>query len=93
MRKERREKLIVRQSMRQLANLFGFLRTDEDGELIGVEADYDDEESGNGEGPSNSFVEMGSDEVDENEVMGGGGEDGYGEEGEVEGEGEEMEVD
>ena len=77
--------------MRQLANLFGFLRTDEDGELIGVEADYDDEESGNGEGPSNSFVEIESD-GEEDEEMGDASEESYGdEEGGVEG--EKMEVD
>jgi hypothetical protein len=28
--------------LRELANLFGFLRTDSDGEILSVEADYDD---------------------------------------------------
>ncbi|KAH8678935.1 SNF2 family N-terminal domain-containing protein [Tricladium varicosporioides] len=81
-------------SMRQLANLFGFLRADKNGELIGVEADYEDEESGNAEGSSNPFVEIESG-VDEDEEMGDGGKEGYGERGaNCNGEeGEEMEVD
>lgn len=30
--------------MKGLASLFGFLRTDEDGNILGIEADYDDSE-------------------------------------------------
>ena len=38
-------------SLNQLANLFGFLKTDADGEILSVEADYDDEMGGgSGEG-------------------------------------------
>ena len=39
--------------LRELANLFGFLRTDSDGEILSVEADYDDiseDLGGSGEG-------------------------------------------
>jgi hypothetical protein len=38
-------------SLNQLANLFGFLKTDADGEILSVEADYDDV-GGGGEGES-----------------------------------------
>ena len=32
--------------LRELANLFGFLREDGDGVILSVEADYDDDENG-----------------------------------------------
>jgi hypothetical protein len=34
--------------LRELANLFGFLRQDGDGAILSVEADYDDEDHGGG---------------------------------------------
>ncbi|KAI9051714.1 hypothetical protein LZ554_004754 [Drepanopeziza brunnea f. sp. 'monogermtubi'] len=37
-------------SMKQLSNLFGFLKTDGDGRIVSVEADYEDGEEGEGEG-------------------------------------------
>ncbi|CZR69452.1 related to protein RIS1 [Phialocephala subalpina] len=37
-------------SLKQLANLFGFLKTDADDNIISIEADYDDEEPQEGEG-------------------------------------------
>jgi len=37
-------------SLKQLANLFGFLRTDGDGEILSVEADYEDESGDEGGG-------------------------------------------
>lgn len=33
-------------SLNQLANLFGFLKTDDDGNIISIEADYDDAQGG-----------------------------------------------
>lgn len=55
-------------NLADLARLFGFLKTDEDGEIVGVLPDYDDDggewergrdddegfDEGNGEGPSNA---------------------------------------
>lgn len=42
--------------LRELANLFGFLRTDSDGEIVSIEADYDDisEDGGLGRGREGS---------------------------------------
>jgi len=34
-----------RLALRELANLFGFLKTDEDDNIVSVEPDYDDEEN------------------------------------------------
>ena len=46
--------------LQDLARLFGFLRTDADGEIIGVEADYDDEDEVTaGEGEDDVMAEMG----------------------------------
>ena len=39
-------------SLNQLANLFGFLRTDEDDKIISIEADYDDDADDSGNGSS-----------------------------------------
>ena len=36
-----------RLGLRELANLFGFLKTDEDGNIVSVEADYDDDDEWN----------------------------------------------
>ena len=36
-------------SVKQLANLFGFLKTDLDGEILGIESDYQDDDA-DGEG-------------------------------------------
>jgi hypothetical protein len=44
--------------LQDLARLFGFLRTDEDGEIIGVEADYDDDEELGGDGYDGVMEEM-----------------------------------
>lgn len=33
-------------SLRELAQLFGFLRTDADGEILSIEPDYQDDEQG-----------------------------------------------
>lgn len=60
-------------SLKQLANLFGFLQTNEEGHIQSVEADYDDEIEG-GEGSGNAGL-FGSDD----EMMDG---DGVGENGE-----------
>jgi len=50
-------------NLADLARLFGFLRTDEDGEPIEVVADYDDEPQSqdNGEGTSSSAKFFGAD--------------------------------
>lgn len=40
----KRKKLTIQ----QLSSLFGFLRTDDEGELLGVEADYNDEDEEGG---------------------------------------------
>lgn len=45
-------------SLAQLANLFGFLRKGEEGEIIGVEADYDDGSGGEGESRDAGGSEM-----------------------------------
>jgi hypothetical protein len=37
-------------SLRQLANLFGFLKTDEDNNILSVEPDYDDQDEWNAGG-------------------------------------------
>ncbi|PVH71787.1 hypothetical protein DL98DRAFT_613085 [Cadophora sp. DSE1049] len=42
-------------SLKQLANLFGFLRTDGDGEILSVEADYEDESADEGGGGRAGF--------------------------------------
>lgn len=55
-------------SLKQLANLFGFLRTDGDGEILSVEADYESED-GDGEGRGNGAGRSRS-------GFGGGSEDG-----------------
>ena len=56
-------------SLNQLANLFGFLKTDADGEILSVEADYDDGEGGDVGGGSDMRNGMGGSREGSGEVM------------------------
>jgi hypothetical protein len=38
-------------SLKQLANLFGFLKTDQDDNIVSIEADYEDDDEANGNAP------------------------------------------
>lgn len=71
-------------SLKQLANLFGFLRTDGDGEILSVEADYEDESGdeggaeGGGFGGGGGGGSQGGGGVNAGDFLPGGGGNGEG---------------
>ncbi|KAK0112613.1 hypothetical protein ONS95_014356 [Cadophora gregata] len=60
-------------SLKQLANLFGFLRTDGDGDILSVEADYQEDEGGGGGGGGSHD---GGGDFNAGEFLGGSGDAG-----------------